>query len=62
MGNTINDEYEKEKLDKIFSEERKRANDRIIAATKNHETVIKQAVLSMMNLGNTTFKVSKSIS
>ena len=35
----------------VFAEERKRANDRIIQATKTHENAIKMAVLNMMNLG-----------
>lgn len=35
----------------VFAEERRRASDRIIAATREHEEVIKQMVLTMMDLG-----------
>ncbi len=51
MGRTVNDPDERDRLDTIFAEERRRASDRIIKATKEHENVIKKAVLSMMNLG-----------
>lgn len=51
QGRTVTDPEERDKLESIFAEERRRASDRIIAATKAHETTIKQAVLAMMNLG-----------
>lgn len=35
----------------VFAEERRRASDRIIAATREHEDVIRQMVLGMMDLG-----------
>lgn len=38
------------RLDAIFTEERRRANQRIINATKEHEHLIKEAVLRQMNL------------
>ena len=51
VGNSITDPEEKQHLEHVFAEERKRANDRIIQATRTHETTIKMAVLNMMNLG-----------
>jgi hypothetical protein len=51
MSKGIVDEVEKQNLDHVFAEERRRANDRIIQATKTHENTIKNAVLNMMNLG-----------
>jgi hypothetical protein len=51
VGKSITDETEKMQIDHVFAEERKRANERIIQATKNHENTIKNAVLHMMNLG-----------
>ncbi len=44
-------EGDKHSMEFVFAEERKRANDRIIQATKTHENTIKMAVLNMMNLG-----------
>jgi hypothetical protein len=38
-------------LELIFSEERKRASERIIKLTKDHEARIKEAVLALGNLG-----------
>ena len=35
----------------MFSEERRRASDRIIAATRAHEEAMRQMVLSLMDLG-----------
>ena len=35
----------------MFSEERRRASDRIIEATRQHEDAMKAMVLSMMDLG-----------
>mmetsp|Transcript_8459 Transcript_8459/g.12602 ORF Transcript_8459/g.12602 Transcript_8459/m.12602 type:complete len:149 (-) Transcript_8459:121-567(-) len=51
VSKTITEESEKMQIDHVFAEERKRANERIIQATKNHENTIKNAVLHMMNLG-----------
>jgi trehalose/maltose hydrolase-like predicted phosphorylase len=51
MSSTINDAEERDRLESIFAEERRRASERIIAATKEHEEAIKTAVLAMMNLG-----------
>lgn len=51
QGRTVTDPEERDKLESIFAEERRRASDRIIAATKAHESTVKQAVLAMMNLG-----------
>ena len=39
-------------LSQVFSEERRRASDRIIHATRQHEEVMKQLVLTMMDLGS----------
>jgi cystathionine beta-lyase family protein involved in aluminum resistance len=52
-GRTVTDPEERDRLDNIFAEERRRASDRIIAATKAHENAVKGAVLAMMNLGVT---------
>ena len=35
----------------MFSEERRRASDRIIEATRQHEEAMKAMVLAMMDLG-----------
>lgn len=43
---------ERSKLELMFMEERKRASERIIALTKEHETNIKDAVVQMMALGS----------
>ena len=50
MKQTVEDDDELASLDLVFAEERRRANQRIIAATKEHEAIIKSAVLKMMNL------------
>ena len=44
---------ERQRLDLVFTEERRRANQRIINATKEHEATIKEAVLRTMNLAPT---------
>jgi len=49
---SISDAREKRNLDLIFSEERRRASERIIEASRHHEAVIKEAVLQMMELGS----------
>lgn len=51
VSKTLVDDGDKHSMEFVFAEERKRANDRIIQATKTHENTIKMAVLSMMNLG-----------
>jgi hypothetical protein len=38
-------------LPQVFSEERRRASDRIIEATRQHEEAMKAMVLAMMDLG-----------
>mgnify|MGYP003709247497 CR=1 FL=1 len=43
----------------MFSEERKRASDRIIEATRQHEEAMKAMVLSMMDLGVGTLGYGK---
>lgn len=43
----------------VFSEERRRASDRIIEATRQHEEAMKAAVLSMMDLGVGSLKYGK---
>lgn len=48
------DAVEKQRLDAIFAEERRRASERIIAATREHEELMKQAMLGMMDLGSHT--------
>ena len=44
-------EDERRKLELIFAEERRRASERIISLTKEHEARIKDAVITMMSLG-----------
>lgn len=48
----IIDPQEKYNLELIFAEERQRASEKIIQATKENENTLKQAVLKTMNLGN----------
>jgi hypothetical protein len=43
----------------VFSEERRRASDRIIEATRQHEEALKAAVLAMMDLGAAGLKYGK---
>lgn len=48
----IHDPEERSRLDLIFAEERARASERIIAATKEHDQAVRRALLRTMNLGN----------
>ena len=50
MARGLTDPVEKASLEAIFAEERNRASDRIMAATKKHDQVIKQAVLEAMGM------------
>lgn len=47
----VSDLKERARLDLIFAEERRRASERIINLTKEHEKHIKDAVIKMMQLG-----------
>lgn len=46
------DAQEKAAMDQIFAEERSRASERIITATKEHDALVRNALLRTMNLGN----------
>jgi hypothetical protein len=48
----IPDGEERSKLEQIFAEERARASERIITATKEHDQAVRRALLRTMNLGN----------
>jgi hypothetical protein len=48
---SVSDPRERQNLEGVFSEERRRASDRIIEATRQHEEAMKAAVLAMMDLG-----------
>jgi hypothetical protein len=48
----LRDESEKARLEHIFAEERQRASERIMKATKDHDDVLKKAMLAAVNLGN----------
>ncbi len=52
---------EKSKLELLFAEERKRASQRIIQLTKDHENKIKGAVVEMMDLGKNFIEQSHNI-
>mmetsp|Transcript_74969 Transcript_74969/g.147184 ORF Transcript_74969/g.147184 Transcript_74969/m.147184 type:complete len:598 (+) Transcript_74969:1-1794(+) len=56
---TLADPQERQNLEGVFSEERKRASDRIIEATRQHEEAMKAMVLSMMDLGVGTLGYGK---
>jgi outer membrane translocation and assembly module TamA len=43
---------ERQKLELLFVDERKRASERIIALTKEHEAKIREAVVQMMDIRN----------
>jgi hypothetical protein len=47
----VHDPSEKANIDAIFAEERRRASDKIIAATREYDKTIKHAMLKTMNLG-----------
>jgi hypothetical protein len=46
----VHDPAEKANLEAIFSDERQRASDRIIAISKENEAIVKKALLQTMNL------------
>ncbi|RYH28549.1 hypothetical protein EON65_11780 [archaeon] len=48
---SITDPDEKAKVDQIFAEERRRASEKIIAATRDYDKTIKKAMLKTVNLG-----------
>lgn len=48
----LNDPEERAKVEQIFAEERARASERIITATKEHDQAVRRALLRTMNLGN----------
>jgi hypothetical protein len=50
-GSTEAIEKERSKLQIMFAEERKRASERIIRLTKEHEQKIRAAVVGLMDLG-----------
>jgi hypothetical protein len=50
-GSTEAIERERSKLQVMFAEERKRASERIIRLTKEHEQKIRAAVVGLMDLG-----------
>lgn len=47
MGRGVSDTKERNRLELIFTEERKRASERIIAMTKDHEQKMKQVIVAM---------------
>lgn len=51
MIKKVADEQERAQLESVFAEERKKASERILSVTREHETAMKDAVLGMMNLG-----------
>lgn len=48
----IVDPLEKSRIEQVFAEERARASERLIMATKEHDHTIKSALLKTMNLGS----------
>lgn len=50
MSQQVFSEQEAERMELVFAEERRRASERIVRLTKEHEKRVKDAVLSMMNL------------
>ena len=50
MAHSVLSEQEAERMELVFAEERRRASERIVRLTKEHEQRVKEAVLSMMNL------------
>mmetsp|Transcript_1047 Transcript_1047/g.1690 ORF Transcript_1047/g.1690 Transcript_1047/m.1690 type:complete len:377 (-) Transcript_1047:156-1286(-) len=47
MGKSVTDTNERGRLELIFAEERKRASERIISMTKEHEKKMKEVILAM---------------
>lgn len=47
LGRGVSDTKERNRLELVFAEERKRASERIIAMTKDHEQKMKQVILAM---------------
>lgn len=50
MSRTVFSEQEAERMELVFAEERRRASERIVRLTKEHEKRVKDAVLAMMSL------------
>ena len=50
MAFAVLSEQEAQRMELVFAEERRRASERIVNLTKEHEKRIKDAVLSMTNL------------
>ena len=50
MSRTVLTEQEAERMELVFAEERRRASERIVKLTKEHEKRTKEAVLAMMSL------------
>lgn len=50
MGRAVMSETEASRLEMVFAEERRRASERIVRLTKEHESRIKEAVLAQMAL------------
>jgi hypothetical protein len=48
----VSDQKERNRLEIVFADERKRASERIIKLTKEHEARIKDAILAMMAMKN----------
>jgi hypothetical protein len=47
MGRGVSDTKERNRLELVFAEERKRASERIILMTKDHEQKMKQVIVAM---------------
>lgn len=47
----MKDPEEKQRLEQIFAEQRRRASEKIVAATRDYDKTIKQAMLKTLNLG-----------
>ena len=50
MAKSVLSEQEAERIELVFAEERRRASERIVKLTKEHEQRVKDAVLAMMSL------------
>lgn len=58
-GDDEETQKERQQLEMIFSEERKRASERIVRLTKEHETRIKEAVLTLQGLHDGKKKIAR---
>jgi hypothetical protein len=59
VGDDEETRRERTQLELIFSEERKRASERIVRLTKEHETRIKEAVLTLQGLQDGKKKLNR---